>query len=263
MLSGRLMKLNHMPLPRIKTQTTLVEYMHSLDLISNSLGMPCILLDENNTIVYVNSTFCEIEDTTSEQLLNTDITANNIPKFGIYQKFAKQIQQHHEIITLNQKRIYLEINHSQTLSIANIVYKTPIFDSNSKLICLHLQYKPFTIARLANLGAKFHGVNSYPTNRDELQQAEITRMQQMIIYLYARNYSYTEVSSWLARFGIIISASAVNKQLNKLKKMFEVTDNQALKDMSLKLGYDFAIPTEFLPEGSHDITNDIFDLWVC
>lgn len=33
--------------------------------------------------------------------------------------------------------------------------------------------------------------------------------------------------------------------------------------MSLKLGYDVAVPVEFLPEGVHDITEDVFDLWIC
>lgn len=258
------MKLNHTPLPRSSTTATLSEYIKSLDLISDSLGIPCLLLNNNNNIIYVNNIFCITENLTSEQLLDSVITHSTVAKFIMYQKFAKQInQQHEEIITLNQRRIYLEIDKSKTSSIASIVYKTPIFDLENNFIALHLQYKPFTIARLANLGAKFHGVNSYPTNKDELEHAELSRMQQMIIYLYARNYSYTEVSSWLARFGIVISSSAVNKQLNKLKKILDVPDNQTLKDMSLKLGYDFAIPAEFLPEGSHDITSDVFDLWVC
>lgn len=258
------MKLNHTPLPRSSTQTTLSEYIRSLDLISNSLGMPCLLVNQTNHIIYVNDVFCTIEDLTYKQLLDSVITNSTAPKFLMYQRSAEQIhQQHQEIIALNQKRIYLEIDKSKTESIASIVYKTPIFDLENNFIALHLQYKPFTIARLANLGAKFHGVNSYPTNKDELEQAQLSRMQQMIIYLYARNYSYTEVSSWLARFSVVISSSAVNKQLNKLKKILNVPDNQTLKDMSLKLGYDFAIPAEFLPEGSHDITSDIFDLWVC
>lgn len=258
------MRLNHTPSPRTSTTVTLSEYIQSLDLISNSLGMPCLLLNKTNNIIYVNNIFCIAENLTSEQLLNNVITSSNANKFLMYQKFAKQInQQHQEIIELNQRRIYLEIDKSKTSSIASIVYKTPILDLENNFLALHLQYKPFTIARLANLGTKFHGVNSYPTNKDELEQADLSRIQQMIIYLYARNYSYTEVSSWLTRFSIIVSSSAVNKQLNKLKKILNVPDNQALKDMSLKLGYDFAIPAEFLPEGSHDITSDIFDLWVC
>lgn len=258
------MKLNHTPLPRTSVTTILTEYTNSLDLISNSLGMPCLLLNKSNNIIYVNDVFCIAENLSPEQLLGNVITNSTVAKFIMYQKFAEQInQQHQEIIMLNQRRVYLEIDKSKASSIASIVYKTPIFDLENNFIALHLQYKPFTIARLANLGAKFHGFNSYPTNKDELEHAELSRMQQMIIYLYARNYSYTEVSSWLARFGIVISSSAVNKQLNKLKKILDVPDNQALKDMSLKLGYDFAIPSEFLPEGSHDITSDVFDLWVC
>lgn len=127
---------------------------------------------------------------------------------------------------------------------------------------MHIHFKPFTIARLASLGAKFHGVQ-YSTLATGLKEVPLTRIQQMIIYLYARNYSYTEVSTWITRFGHKISPSAVNKQLAKLKVLFDVPDNEGLKDMSLKLGYDIAVPAEFLPVGIHDITEDVFNLWIC
>lgn len=152
------MKLNHTPLPIAKTQATLSEYIHSLDLISNSLGMPCLLLNQTNQVIYVNNIFCSTENISSEQLINSEITRSTITKFLMYHKFAEQInQQHQEIIALNQRRVYLEIDKSKTSSIASIVYKTPILDAENNFLALHLQYKPFTIARLANLGAKFHG----------------------------------------------------------------------------------------------------------
>ena len=134
--------------------------------------------------------------------------------------------------------------------------------SEGNFLCLHIQFKPFTIARLANLGMKFHGVK-YSSLDNELKEISLTRVQQMVIYLYARNYSYTEVATWITRFGQKISPTAVNKQLAKLKTIFNVPDNEGLKDMSLKLGYDIAVPAEFLPTGCHDITEDVFDLWVC
>jgi len=258
------MKLNHLELPRINIQATTQQYIDSLNLVSDSLGMPCLLLDKQNRIIHVNNVFCAANSVFRDEILNHKITKISAPRFAIYAKFATQIkQQHAEIIAANQKRIYLEVAKQDDLSTATIVYKTPIFDLNNNLIGLHLQYKPFTIARLANLATKFYGFSGYPLNLDELQTFKLSQMQQMVIYLYARNYSYTEVSSWLSRFGFTISPSGVNKQLDKLKKLLNVPDNQALKDMSLKLGYDFAIPANFLPEGSHDITQDIFDLWVC
>jgi glutaredoxin-related protein len=258
------MKLNHIELPRVNIQATTQQYIYSLNLISDSLGIPCLLLDSHNRIIYVNNVFCAANSVSRDEILNHKITEISMPRFAIYTKFAKQVkQQHAEIITTNQKRIYLEVAKQADSSTATIVYKTPIFDLNNNLVGLHLQYKPFTIARLANLATKFYGFSGYPLNKDELQNYKLSQIQQLVIYLYARNYSYTEVSSWISRFGFTISPSGVNKQLDKLKKLLNVADNQALKDMSLKLGYDFAIPADLLPEGSHDITEDVFDLWIC
>lgn len=258
------MKLNHIELPRVNIQATTQQYIYSLNLVSDSLGMPCLLLDEHNRIIYANNVFCAANNVSRDEILSHEITKIPAPRFAIYAQFAKQIKQKHaEIITTNQKRIYLEVaKHADSLT-ATIVYKTPIFNLDNNFIGLHLQYKPFTIARLANLATKFYGFSGYPLNKDELQSYKLSQMQQMVIYLYARNYSYTEVSSWISRFGFTISPSGVNKQLDKLKKLLNVPDNQTLKDMSLKLGYDFAIPANFLPEGSHDITQDVFDLWIC
>lgn len=258
------MKLNHIELPRVNIQATTQQYIDSLNLVSDSLGMPCLLLDSHNRIIYVNNVFCAANSASQDEILNHELTKISTPCFAIYTKFAKQVKkQHTEIITTNQKRIYLEVSKQADSLTATIVYKTPIFDLDQHFIGLHLQYKPFTIARLANLATKFYGFSGYPLNKDELQTYKLSQIQQMVIYLYARNYSYTEVSSWISRFGFTISPSGVNKQLDKLKKLLNVPDNQALKDMSLKLGYDFAIPANFLPEGSHDITQDVFDLWIC
>ena len=33
--------------------------------------------------------------------------------------------------------------------------------------------------------------------------------------------------------------------------------------MALKFGYDMMTPTELMPEGSYEISEAIFDLWIC
>lgn len=71
------------------------------------------------------------------------------------------------------------------------------------------------------------------------------------------------VSIWLSRFGYKVSPTAVNKHLHNLKNIFGVDSNEALRDMSLKLGYDVAIPAGFIPLGSWNISDDVFDLWLC
>lgn len=159
--------------------------------------------------------------------------------------------------------MFLESSRSEDSATALFVTKTPILDNENNFLFLHVRFKHFTIARVANLAYKFYGVKGFPTRAKDFEKYELTRMQSLVLYMYARNYSYTEVADLLTRFGFKISPSAVNKQLNNLKRIFGVSGHEQLKDMSLKLGYDVAIPAEFIPEGSHDITGDIFELWVC
>ena len=257
------MNLNYQDPIRSAVNINLQEYLNSTDIISKTLGMQCLILDANNKILYASNNFCETVGIQASDLIHKTITEFAMPKLARYNLFAKQvIQQHQEIIANNQRRIFLEINTTDTQAEATISHKTPVYDAGGNFLCLHIQFKPFTIARLANLGVKFHGVK-YASIDDKLKEIPLTRIQQMVIYLYARNYSYTEVATWITRFGHKISPTAVNKQLAKLKILFDVADNEGLKDMSLKLGYDIAVPAEFLPTGVHDITEDVFDLWIC
>lgn len=249
---------------RVQVDVSLEQYIQSASIIHDSLGISNLIVNSKNEIVHASNTFCTNNNMSLTSLIGKPLLRVKTAQSRMYKKFEKQIlENHYQIINNNLKMIFLEVTKENDQPIAMVVHKTPIFNADNKCVCLNIQYKKFTIARLANLGNKFQGVNSYPLNKKDFMAIELTRKQQMILYLYARNYSYTEVSSWLSRFGFTISPSAVNKQLAKLKQIFDVSDNQTLKDMSMKYGYDVAAPAEFLPEGSHDITNDVFDLWVC
>lgn len=257
------MSLNYQDPIRSAVNVNLQQYIKSIEIVGKSLGMQCLILDNENRILYASNNFCKIVGIQEAELVGKIVTQFAIPKLAMYSQFADQVTlQHQEIIAHNHRRIFLEINTTETQAEATISHKTPIYDSEGNFLCLHIQFKPFTIARLANLGMKFHGVK-YSSLDNELKEVSLTRVQQMVIYLYARNYSYTEVATWITRFGQKISPTAVNKQLAKLKTIFNVPDNEGLKDMSLKLGYDIAVPAEFLPTGVHDITEDVFDLWIC
>lgn len=239
------------------------EYVNSAKLVCEALGLSSIILDKQSTVLFAYINTHQQTTAMSGELIGKKLSELAELILPTNVNIEHIISTHDEIIRTNQRRIYLEIHKNNNIVDAYISHKTPIYDTENNFLCLHIQYKPFTVARLANLGAKFHHVNGYPLNRTEFAKYELTRIQQMVIYLYARNYSYTEVSTWLARFGISISPAMVNKQLLKLKNIFNVSDNEQLKDMSLKLGYDVAVPVEFLPEGVHDITEDVFDLWIC
>jgi hypothetical protein len=246
-----------------KINTSRDAYIGSCELISNSLGYASLILDEKNFILFASDNFYHFLKLKKNSLIGKNYI-DELP--GIFQKNNqdKIAEIHLQLINHNQRKIFLEVRKNGNIVDAYVTHKTPIFDSNNNFICLHIQYKPFTVARLANLGAKFHMLEGYyPLNRSGFSQISLSRIQQMIIYLYVRNYSYTEIADWITRFGQKISPTAVNKQLSKLKSIFNVTTSDALKDVSFKYGYDVAVPVEFLPEGSHDITYDVFDLWIC
>ena len=257
------MKLNYQEPIRLPVSADRQQYIHCVDIVSKSSGIACLILDEENRILYASYSFCAANQIERASLIGKIITQIATPKLARYSLFADQVSgQHQQIISNNERRIFLEINEHENLAEATISHKTPIYDLKNNFLGLHIQFKPFTIARLAYLGAKFHQVTYVPLP-EKLKNIPLSRVQQMIIYLYARNYSYTEVSTWITRFGHKISPTGVNKQLAKLKMLFQVSDNENLKDVALKLGYDIAVPAEFLPAGVHDITEDIFDLWIC
>jgi len=240
-------------------------YIASFEIMTDSIGYVGYLVDINNKIIAINSGLKQWFNFQDEStILNKTITEQEVPAMQKYKKFASTLHmQYKQLRNAKEKRIYLEVFNNEITADVTISHKTPIFDKNGDFLCTNIQIRPFVIARLANLGAKFFKVKKFPVRESEPRSIQLSRIQQMVLYLYARNYSYKEVSIWLTHFGHKISPTMVNKHLDKLKTLLGAQDKESLRDASLKLGYDIALPTEFVPEGSHDITNDIFDLWVC
>lgn len=207
------MQLNFNQPIRQLINSTAQEYVTSCQLISDNLGTMDLILDINHQVVFaskmLNLQFSIKEEISGKHLsifIEQIFPANAV-------NIEELVTTHQQIISENQRRIYLEIHKQDNNTIeAYISYKTPIFDKSNNFLGLHIQYKPFTVARLANLGAKFHKVEGYyPLKRNEFANIELTRVQQQIIYLYVRNYSYTEIADWMNRLGHRISPAAVNK----------------------------------------------------
>lgn len=249
----------------INNADNLDSYITSFQIMADSIGYVGYLVDINNKIIAVSAGFKQwFKFSNENKVLNKTIHEQSIPNLQQYKKFADILhKQYEQLRNTKTKHIYLEVFNNEETADITISHKTPIFDKNGKFLCTNIQIRPFVIARLANLGAKFFKVKGFPTKDCELRSIKLTRIQQMVLYVYARNYSYKEVSIWLTHFGHKISPTMVNKHLDKLKTLLGAPDKESLRDMSLKLGYDVALPAEFVPEGSHDITDDVFDLWVC
>ena len=240
------------------------EYLRSFRIICNSNGHIAYLQDENDIIIAISDGFKQKFDISDEeQIINHTFETQNIPSLVTYKNIALSLSAQNKLVRESmQKRIYMDAINSEVTADLFIVHKVPIFDSKHNFLCIHAQIRPYSFARLFNIGVMIHGIKGFPTKKEDFMHIELTHTQQMVLYLYVRNYSYKEVSIWLHCFGYKISAAMVNKTLDQLKTIFNARDKEALRDMSQKLGYDTALPAGFIRDGSYDITDDVFDLWV-
>ena len=243
---------------------SLNDYALSFATICNNNQHIAYLADENDVIIAISNEFKQkfgIES--NEQILNHTFETQSIPTLSTYKTISVELSQQNKLVReTQQKRIYMDIINGVTTADLFIVHKTPIFDAKNNFLCIHAQIRAFSFARLINIVMKTIGIKGFPVRKEDFIHVELTHTQQMVLYLYVRNYSYKEVSIWLHSFGHNISAAMVNKTLNQLKTIFNVRDKEALRDISLKLGYDTALPAGFIRDGSYDVTDDIFDLWV-
>lgn len=245
---------------------TLNDFINAVKIVSNSIGGVDYVLDSTQRIAMVSNGFCEYFSIPNpNDLVYRRLEELELPFFYAYKRFKLVVEEQYLAIKSERMpRIYLEVfGNSEGKKTLFSTRKTPIFSTKDEFIGIHVQMRLFSVARLANLGSRLFNIKGFPTNRSDFKIASLTRKQQMVLYLYARNYSYTEVSTWLSALGHKMSPSRVNEHLENLKKALNAPSKDSLRDMSLKLGYDVAVPAEFLPEGIHDITDDVFDLWIC
>ena len=70
--------------------------------------MQCLILDVNNKILYASDNFCAVVGIQQSELVSKTIAEFAMPKLARYNLFAVSqiVQQHQEIITNNQRRIF-------------------------------------------------------------------------------------------------------------------------------------------------------------
>jgi hypothetical protein len=244
--------------------TDINEYLRSFTIICNSNKHIAYLQDQNDIIIAISDGFKQKFDISDEeQIINHTFETQAIPSLVTYKNIATLLSAQNKLVRESgQKRIYMDIINSNLTADVFVVHKMPIFDEKGEFLCIHAQIRQYSFARLFNIASKIYDIKGFPTKKEDFTHIELTHTQQMVLYLYVRNYSYKEVSIWLHCFGYKVSAAMVNKTLDQLKTIFNVRDKEALRDTSLKLGYDTALPAGFIRDGSYDITDDVFDLWV-
>lgn len=244
--------------------TDINEYLRSFTIICNSNKHIAYLQDEKDIIIATSNRFRQkFEISDEEYIINHTFETQAIPSLETYKNIAALLSAQNKLVRESgQKRIYMDVINSNLTADLFVVNKMPIFDAEHNFLCIHAQIRQYSFARLFNIASKIYDIKGFPVRKEDFIHVELTRTQQMVLYLYVRNYSYKEVSIWLHSFGHKISAAMVNKTLDQLKTIFNVRDKEALRDISLKLGYDTALPAGFIRDGSYDITDDVFDLWV-
>ncbi len=161
------------------------------------------------------------------------------------------------------KRVYLYIIGSAKQIQSYIVSHLPIMDTNGSCVGIHVKLNQYFLPRFIKLPFIVFNLNADADMVKPHLQVKLTQKQHMVLFLYMRNYSYTEVSAWLAAFGHKVSPTMVNRHLDNIKIALKVTSKQELKQKAFHLGYDQNMPQGFFKPGVYDITGNIFRLKVC
>lgn len=257
------MELNLDPVLLTDCAENLTEFTQSFIDTHNCLESICVVLDKNNNIVALTNKFKDnyVIDST-ENLIGG---ALNNSKFALLAKFNPLVAKLDEATTNMQERvIYLNIVKNSLHTDMFIVHKTPVFSKfNHAFLCNVLTIRPFKVLRVVSLVVKFRNLkNMLPDMSTTIPNIKLSNKQQMVLYLYARSLSYTEIAKFLSDIGFKMSPSRVNEHLERLKDILGAPGKEQLLDIAVKLNYDIAFPIDFLVEGAYEITHDVFDHWV-
>lgn len=234
------------------------DFIFSFKSINSNTGNIAYIIDHNNKIAAISVGF--IDDfslSSSNKLIGKSWEKQNIPSLKFFKTNAETLNQQYRFSIAKNYFYIMKFRPSAKLYLVN---SNPIFKDNEH-IGTHISMRPYVLPRLAELSLICHSKNI--TNDSAPTPIMLTPKQSMVLYLYLRNYSYTEVSTWMGAFGHKISPSRVNEHLARLKQIFKVQSKDELRGKGLKMGYHINMPTDFMQEGSFDITDDIVRLMVC
>lgn len=180
-----------------------------------------------------------------------------------YRLHAKAFESQNQLVReQKEKQIFLDILQLDSEIKAYIVYKYPILDRRRCCYGIHVEMRKFVLPIIPSIIKAMRGFNVIPTFKWDTPQ-KLTERQHMILFLYARNYSSSEIALILSENGVKISLGRVNEHLNNLKKKFAASDEEQLRNVALLLGSYNYIPASWLKVGSFNITGRGIDQWVC
>jgi len=234
-------------------------YLAAFDRITENLHSIAYVSDANYNLVAVSQKFLEeffIND--KEDILNKSLYKCNAPALQWYANNHEILEGQYQEITAESKNyLTLDIIDYGAVSRMYIVHKSPIVITG-KILGIYTYMRPFGLPRLEDLIHYSNGVNSYskPMTIDH----KLTAKQRMVLFLFLRNYSYSETSNWMGAFGYKISSSRVSEHLTALKNILGAKDSVELRELAIQYGYHSEMPAGFLPNGSYCIENYLTEI---
>jgi len=214
----------------------------------------------SQNIVAVSKGFIrEFSLTCDKDLIGRRYADFTFPSLSFYEENHEELSRQNELVITNKRRhIFFEVFDERKFSRLYIVHRYPIITDG--LVCgIYVYMRPFALQRYSDIVFCIFGKTDYcikPLRSD----FNLTSKQLLVLFLYLRNYSYTEISSWLNAFGIQMSAGRVNEHLDNLKIAFDVKDRKALRQKTIDVGFPSVMPAGFLKQGSFLIDDYLIHL---
>lgn len=239
------------------------DFVNSFHTIYENSGDIGFILDMSGLVLAVSKGMVsEFQLLDQMQLVSHNLFTQSMSSLTFYPDNAEVISgQHNLICSTGIPRVYFEIMKHADIARLYIVHKYPIYNSSAKCIGVHVHMRPYILPWLLRIAVISNTV--YPLCNREVGRVALNPQQHMILFLYIRNYSYTEVSAWMAAFGHKVSATRVNSLLSELKIILKVKTKEELKEKGQEMGYHLIMPSGFMAECSSDITDYVEPLILC
>ncbi|WP_158649396.1 helix-turn-helix transcriptional regulator [Aquella oligotrophica] len=229
----------------------LTNFITGFRFISETMHFIAYILDNHQRIIAVSNEFTsEFSITNKILLIGKLLTETDLPLLQFYQDNHEIIsQQNLQVLSDKKHHIFFEIMDIDKFSHLYITHKYPIIVDDES-IGIYVYMRPFSLQRYSDLAFCSYAKKEYCI-RPWTGKYELTSKQLLVLFLFLRNYSYTEISSWLSAFGMTMSSSRVNEHLENLKIQFGAKNKAELKKKATLAGFPSLMPRGFLKSGSY------------
>ncbi|AUR52491.1 helix-turn-helix transcriptional regulator [Aquella oligotrophica] len=242
------------------TNLRINDYLAAFKLISDNLYSVAYVCDSNYTILAVSQKFLdEFLIKSEKEVLGKPFYKCKVPSLEWYSKnHAVLEKQFQEASRENKVYITLDILDYEQISKMYIVHKSP------RILCggitvFHVYLRPFGLPRLEDIIYYTHELDLYSRPLNTVKY-KLTPKQRMVLFLFLRNYSYSEISGWMSAFGLQMSSARVTEHLTTLKNIFGAKNSNDLRTLAIQYGYHSEMPAGFLPNGAYCIENHLTEI---